>query len=103
GVAVLVHRPFHAAQGDHRLLEDFGNVRGTYGGGFERRHALAQDRQALAEGGLGGWRVVHGGLPASRRIVYIEASRPPGGGMSAPHHNRMVGGPVSYDARCGSR
>jgi hypothetical protein len=68
GVPVLVQRVFDSAEGLDRLLERVGDGRHPGRGRIERRDALAQDREALTEVHIWGWRIVHGYLPARQRI-----------------------------------
>ncbi len=70
GVPVLVQRRFDPAEGTDRLLQRMGHGRRSGRSRVERRDALAQDREALAEVDIWGWRIVHGCLPARQRIYH---------------------------------
>jgi hypothetical protein len=75
GVPVLVQRVFDSAEGPDRLLQRWGYGRRPGRGRVERCDTLAQDREALAEVDIWGWRIVHGCLPAQQRIDHWSDRR----------------------------
>src|SRR4029453_16995486 len=75
GIAVLVQGAFDAAQGGHGVPELHGHGRRPRRRRFERGDALAQDRQALTQEGVGGGGVSHESLPQQEQMVCTEAPR----------------------------
>ena len=75
GIAVLVQGAFDATQGGHGVPELHGHGRRSRRRRFERGNALAQDRQALTQEGVGGGGVSHASLPQQEQMVCTEAPR----------------------------